>query len=208
MHACKESIETVAKLLSRDHLSDVNRCWQTNWHNDKKSFSRVFFSVHRRVPFQFWKIFLCCCYTRNVEQSLWKAVFVIRWRNCLVLQIISEWHLKKKKWKNTFQHDLNASWGDLGVEWDLGNKFGFSRFCPMDILGFIQGRRHLSFLMKIPKRFSSILKIFSGLEVPIFRLGILSANFLNFFQTFLNFQTLSSAHNKGHTTQMFHYHNH
>lgn len=51
MHACKESIETVAKLLSRDHLSDVNRCWQTNWHNDKKSFSRVFFSAHPRVPF-------------------------------------------------------------------------------------------------------------------------------------------------------------
>lgn len=117
---------------------------------------------------------------------------------------------KKEEMKNTFQHDLNASWGDLGVEWDLGNKFGFLRFCPMDILGFIQGRRHLSFEMKIPKRFSSILKIFSGLEVPIFRLGILSANFLNFFQTLLNFQTLSSAHNKGHTTstQMFHYHNH
>lgn len=48
--ACKESIENVAKLLSQDHLSDVNRFLQINWNDDKKSFFAEFSSSLSRTP--------------------------------------------------------------------------------------------------------------------------------------------------------------
>lgn len=119
--ACKKSIETVVKLLSRarDHLSDENRFLQINWNYDNELYFLKFASSETFCSSSSNEHFVqtfSCSFMRNLFQFIveiflqsqfWMA-FEERRENILSTKTLSFqnwWFLTIHKWRSLF-HNL------------------------------------------------------------------------------------------------------
>lgn len=139
MHAKNQLKGTVAQLLSRDYLSDVNRFLQINWSDDKNSLfcalspsfsNKILFSIFARFYFYVKcrkKVFFCL--NSNEKQFL----FIQKKKNYLVLQIILWVTFQKKAKKNVFSSRIWIKewvgvWGKLVLSGTIYNFFWLNRF--------------------------------------------------------------------------------